>query len=180
MAVIICSVLLLLVHTTAVASEFGRGGNNDTFIRHDLAGNNATGAARIVQENTAPAVNAGAEQRQKASTPRLLPGLTCFAHASGREPYPASTLRLIVLAAASGLSAGNSQQPAINTALQFLSLLPSLKKTVLSDSIAQALLDELSYSQIGTRRGPEYTSEVLLLALSAGLPQAIYDAFTMV
>ena len=98
----------------------------------------------------------------------------------GAEPYPADTLDFLIRAAASAIQAGEDEQPSVNTALQFLSLLKSVNQTALSNRLTQVFEDELAYSQIGTRRGPEYTSEVLLLSLSAGLPQAVYGAFALV
>ena len=99
-------------------------------------------------------------------------------HCSGTEPYPADTLELVILRAANAIAAGKRQQASINTAVQFLTSL--LNQTALSDGLALVFVDEVIYFQFTTRRGPEYTQEILLLSLSAGLTQAVYKGFALV
>lgn len=97
----------------------------------------------------------------------------------GTAELPTDTLSFAIRAAASAVQAGGSQQPSINTATQFLTLL-KLNETALSTTLAQSFSKEFDYSQIATRRGPEYTKETLLLAFAAGLPQAVGQAFALV
>ena len=106
----------------------------------------------------------------------------CFVHASGTEPYRTDTLDDIILAATGAIarSASRSPQQTTNSAVQFLALLKSVNETLLSERLTQAFEDELNYSQITTRRAPAYTSEVLLLSLSAGQSSAVYEDFTKV
>lgn len=103
-----------------------------------------------------------------------------FLQCPGAEPYPADTIRLIIVEAARAIAAGKQQQSSINTAVQFLALLKLLNQTAFSDELALAFVDELNYSQITPRRGPEYTQEILLLSLSAGLTQAVYKSLALV
>lgn len=212
MGIVIWSLLLhfFVAQCGFARAALGEGGYNDTFVRQDLADNNAAGAARIVQDNVAPAVTSGDNTHSLTGTTALpaVPSAVfespCFAKhhtykkckwhftiplASanqchrcllGAEPYPADTLDFLIRAAASAIQAGENEQPSVNTALQFLSRLTSVNQTALSSRLTQVFEDELAYSQIGTRRGPEYTHEVLLLSLSAGLSQAVYGAFTLV
>lgn len=103
-----------------------------------------------------------------------------FVYAPGTDPYPTDTLEYIIIGAASAIATSKSQQQTIDSAVQFLALLKSVNETLLSERLTQTFEDELNYSQIGTRRAPEYTSEVLLLSLSAGLKSAVYKDFAKV
>ena len=86
----------------------------------------------------------------------------------------------IILAAAGAIAAGRSQLQTANTAVQFLTLLKSVNETLLPERLTQVFEDELNYSQIGTRRAPEYSNEILLLSLSAGQKSAVYEDFAKV
>ena len=100
---------------------------------------------------------------------------------SGTEPYPADTLKLIIVRATRAIATGGRQQSSINTAVQFLAMLEGINRTALSDGLAMAFVEELNNYQTKPA-GPdsEYTQEVLLLSLSTGLTQAVYEAFALV
>ena len=74
MGTVIWSLLLhLLVAQCGFArAALGDGGYNDTFVRQDLADNSAAGAARIVQDNVAPAVTSGDNTYSLTGTTALL------------------------------------------------------------------------------------------------------------